>query len=153
MLFIFYLISKWFDDGQVVCACVRRVNEQEACAAGAIENRQNLVLSFSLSLLPGGQGSITECISKNNWLFFLLLFFDLFFLNWTLERYLMPASPPNIRQVGNDPSQPESARSGGLARAQRERSGFTSWSTHTWLLSSSCFQIQRSTGLSVEEEQ
>lgn len=49
MLFIFYLISKLFEDGQVVCACVQRVNEREACTAGAIENRRNLALFFFFS--------------------------------------------------------------------------------------------------------
>lgn len=131
MLFIFYLISKLFDDGQVVCAYVRGANEREVCAAGAIENRRNLVLSFFFSLsflgdrvpLPNVSLKTTDCFCCCRF----------FFKLWTLERYLLPALQPNIDQafrpaVCKDPTQPESAGSGRLARAQRDRSGFISWS-------------------------
>lgn len=59
-------------------------------------------------------------------------FFLCFVLRWTLERYRLPASQPNLDHtfrpvVCNHPTQPESARSGRLAAAWWERSGVISW--------------------------
>lgn len=132
MLFIFYLISKLFDDGQVVCAFVRRVNEWEACADGVIENWRNLVLSFFFSLSPSwGTGFHYECIAENDWLFLLLLFLNFGHLNATccLLRN-QTFTQFSDRQFVKDPAQPESARSGSWARAQRDKSGSISPQGH-----------------------
>lgn len=62
-----------------VCVCPRSEWAGGVCSRSDREQAEPGSFFLFLSLLPGGQGSITECIAKNNWLFLLLLFF---FLNF-----------------------------------------------------------------------
>lgn len=119
------------------CVCVRSKSEWAGGVRSQSDREQaepgSFFLFLSLSLLPGGQGSITECIANNNWLFLLLLLL-LFFLNFgdlNTTCYLLcnlTFTKLSEQRFGKDPTQPESARSGSLAGAQRDSSAFISWS-------------------------
>lgn len=159
MLFIFYLISKLFDDGQVVCAFVRRVNEREACADGAIENWRNLVLSFFFSLSPSWEtGFHYECIAEKRLIVSSVVVVFKLLDTWTLPVACFATKHSPSFQTGSLLKIPLSLSQQGLEVELEPRGTSRGPSvrkdTKPWLLSNSCFQISpSSTGSSEEKEQ